>query len=46
MTKKTHKAYRDAITGQFTSKSEVKKHPKTTTTETIPNGQRKATKRK
>lgn len=38
---KTHKAYRDAKTGRFTSKSQVKKHPDTSVTETVKNAERK-----
>lgn len=33
--KPTKKVYRDAGTGQFVPPAEVKKHPKTTVTETV-----------
>jgi len=35
MGKKTKKIHRSAITGEFVTESYVKKHPKTTVTETV-----------
>lgn len=43
---KTHKANRDAGTGQFVTESYAKKHPKTTVEETVLNGQKKKKKKK
>ena len=38
---KTKKVYRDAKTGRFTSKADVKQHPATTETETRPSYHRR-----
>ena len=33
--RKTRKVHRDAVTGRFVTESHVKKHPRTTVTETV-----------
>lgn len=42
---KTHKVARDSGTGEFVPSSVAKRHPKTTTVETVPNRKKKRRKK-